>query len=129
MKFQLTDRKLFVRKLALLVTTTLLLAPLIYYKLNIPAALFIGGLLVLHAAFLYLYFARVPWRRLWQRKGEFVLRVAGVSFFIYLLSLIKFGGSPDLIILKLILATGAHIAILAGVMVVRVEEGATYGRS
>lgn len=128
MKFRLLDRKLFMQKLAALVITTALLAPLIYYKLNVPAAVFVGGLLVLHIAVFYLYFGRLPWRRLLKHKGEFVIRAAGVLFFLYLLSLIKFGGNPSLILVKLLLATGVHIAILTAVMLERVEEGTVYGR-
>ncbi|HSX33463.1 MAG TPA: hypothetical protein VLF91_03955 [Candidatus Saccharimonadales bacterium] len=128
MTFRLLDPALFWRKLVALVTATVLLAPLLYYRWEVPAALFAGGLLVLHAAFLYLYFWRVPWRRLLKHKAELMVRLMGVGFFVYLLSLITVGGSPGVAIFKLCLATVVHAAVLTAMMLVRVEEGEQYGR-
>ena len=127
MKFVIVHKRLFIQKLSALLVTTVLLAPLIYYKVTVPAALFVSGLLLVHIIFFYVYFSRTPWRILLAHKAEFALRLTAVLFFIYLLSLIHFGGAPLVVITKIMLATAIHAAILTGMMLQRVATRRAYG--
>jgi hypothetical protein len=121
-RFKLLNKRLFIQKLTALVVATLVLVPLVHFKLEVPALLYVGSLLVLHIVFLYLYFARTPWRQLLANKPEFGLRLIAVGFFIYILSLIKFEGSSGTIIMRLLIAMVVHGFILTGMMVIRTAE-------
>lgn len=118
-RFKLLNKRLFIQKLTALIVATLLLVPLVHFKLDVPALLYVTTLLVLHVVFLYLYFARTPWRQLLTNKTEFSLRLVAVGFFVYILTLIKFEGSSAVIIARLLAAMVVHGFILAGMMVVR----------
>ena len=112
------NRQLFTMKLLALCIGTALFVPLVYVKLRMPAYLYAGGLLALHAYFLYLYFSRVSWRQLLHYRATFTVRVTAVAFFIYMLSLLHFGGTPAQIIGNLFIAFAIHFGILLGLMLV-----------
>jgi len=119
MGITLVNRRLFFQKLTALATGTVLFVPLVYYEWEIPAVLYAGSLLAIHILFLYLYVARTPWRQLLRNKVSFGLRLTAVLFFVYLLSLIGFGGTPVQILIKLGAAFGIHVGILLALMAVR----------
>ena len=110
---------LFMKKLTVLVVGTFLLIPLVYYKLQVPAMIYVGILVILHILFLYIYAMRTPWKELMQHKAEFAVRVVAVGFFIYLLTLIKFEGDFWTLVRNTVIALLIHIGILIGMMLRR----------
>jgi len=127
--YTLTNRRLFIRKITSLCVGTLLFIPLVYYKWETPAYVYAGALLLLHLVFLWLYFSRTPWRQLLQHRAGFTLRSAAVLFCIYLLSLIKFGGSPGIVVMKVLFAFAIHVGILLGLMAVKREPEAAAAKT
>lgn len=119
LKVTTIDRRLFIRKLTVLIAGTLLFIPLMYFKHHGLALAYVGGLLALHICILYVYFSRTPWRRLLHHKAEFGIRVAAVVFFIYLLTLVRYEGSFSDITRNTLLALLIHVGILGCLMVVR----------
>jgi hypothetical protein len=115
------NRRLFAMKLAALCAGTIVFVPLVYAKWRLPVYVYAGGLLGLHIYFLYLYAMRTPWRVLTRSKRAFAIRMTAVVFFIYLLSLIHFGGTALQIIGKLAAAFMIHVAILLGLMLIAVK--------
>ena len=121
MRIYLTNRSLFIKKTVTLLLTTLALVPLVHYKLMVPAVVYVAGLLLLHAFFLYLYFSRVPWQEFKKDKKGLTLRIVALTFFIYLLMLIKFEGSTITVLLNLAGAFIIHVFILLFLMVIKVK--------
>lgn len=113
---KLLDTELFVRKLLVVVVATLVLVPLVYYRLYVPALVYIVGLLALHLVFLYTYFSRLPWESLLRTKARFGTRLLAVVFLIYLLAALKFHGSFDVVILNLLAGLAIHTLILAALL-------------
>jgi hypothetical protein len=118
-KIDSATQALFIKKFTVLIAGTLLLVPLVYFKLQIPALLYIGGLVILHVVFLYVYFVRTPWKEFMRHKAEFALRVVSVAFLIYLLTLVKFEGDFWILLRNTLIALGIHLCILIGMMVRR----------
>jgi hypothetical protein len=108
------DRRVFIRKLVVLFTATILLAPLIVYKLMLPAYLYVGGLIGLHLVVFAVYLYRTPWRELWRDKAGFVLRLVAVVFFIYLLTLLHFEGDAAAVLIQIAVAFVLHAGIICG---------------
>ncbi|MCH4250200.1 MAG: hypothetical protein LKF88_04945 [Microbacteriaceae bacterium] len=113
-RLEILNPRLFIRKMVLLTVTTLLLAPLIVEKMLIPAALYIGGLIVLHVVVLAVYLYRVPWRELWRNRAEFALRVAAIVFFVCLLALVRFEGDTAIVLMDIGIALVLHCLIICG---------------
>lgn len=116
-RIKLSDPAVFFKKLLLLCLATLALVPLIYYKLSIPAFLYLAFLLVIHIAFLVLYLAKVDWRSLVSNKTSLILRLVGVLFFAFLLMVLKYVGDPIWVLFNIALAFTIHIFILLLLMV------------
>ena len=121
-RLSLLQRKVFVKKLLLLCLATLLLLPLIYYKLSIPATIYLVALIIIHLVFLFLYLFKVEWRKLTLNKTTFTLRLVAVIFFAYLLAILKFVGDPLFITINITAAFVIHALILLMLMVV-IEKG------
>jgi len=114
---EVVEPKLFIKKLVIIFSATILLIPLIHYKLLLPAGIYLSFLLALHIIFVIIYFRRVPWRDFRANRTTFILRITAVIFFAYLLAALKYVGSPTAIILNLSAALGIHIIILMCLMI------------
>jgi hypothetical protein len=121
MKIVISDPKLFYKKCLVLFISTVVLIPLIQYKYLIPAMLYVGGLLILHLFFFYMYLVRVPWREFSRNKSALMLRVFSVLFLIYILTILKLQGDSIKIIINLIGIFVVHVLILLFLMVIRLE--------
>jgi hypothetical protein len=124
-KFTVTNAALFYKKLVTLSVATVALIPLIHFKLSVPASLYLSILLALHLYIMYVYFAGVPWRALIQNKKELLIRLAAIGFFVYLLTVLSFVGSPAAILLNLAGAFMLHVIILMLMMASRVQQTKT----
>ncbi len=119
---KLMDSSLFLKKIAAVFAATFVLVPLVYYKLDVPAGLYLAALLALHLIFLYAYFARVPWRRLTRHKAGFGMRILAIVFFGYLLDVLKFQGSFEWVMANMAAGLAIHTLILFSLMA-EVEVG------
>lgn len=113
---KLLDSSLFLKKVTVVFAATGILVPLVYYKLYVPAGLYLSALLVLHLIFLYTYFTKVPWTRLMQNKVGFGTRVLAILFFVYLLAVLKFQGSFEFVMANLVAGLAIHTLILFSLM-------------
>jgi hypothetical protein len=116
LSIRLLDNSLFLKKLVTVFAATLILVPLVYYKLYVPAGLYITALLALHLVFLYTYFTRLPWARLVSNKVGFGSRILALVFFIYLLGVLKFQGNFEVVMTNLVAGLGIHTLILFSLM-------------
>ena len=116
LSIRLLDNTLFLKKLVTVFAATLILVPLVYYKLYVPAGIYITALLALHLVFLYTYFTRLPWARLVSNKVGFGSRILALVFFIYLLGVLKFQGSFEAVMTNLVAGLGIHTLILFSLM-------------
>lgn len=112
MRLTIYNPRLFYRKVATLTVATIILVPLVHYKLYISAFVYLGGLLILHLYIFYVYCKGVPLRELAANKKELVARVGGIGFFIYLLTVVSFAGSLVSVMINLVAAFMVHIGIL-----------------
>lgn len=110
------DKPLFLKKITVVFVATSILVPFVYFKLYVPATLYIIGLLILHLVFLYTYFFKVAWRQLLQNKLGFALRILAICLFVYLLAVLKFQGSFSFVIANLFAGLAIHTLILFALM-------------
>ena len=122
MKIYLSNPDLFFKKVLTLFLATVLLVPLIQFKLLIPAMAYVGGLIILHLFFFYIYFSNVPWREISKDKKSLILRLVAVLFFIYLLTLLKFQGNSFVILFNISAAFFIHLLILFFMMTLRISR-------
>jgi len=113
---KLFDSALFIKKVAVVFAATGILVPLVYYKLSVPAGLYLSALLGLHLVFLYTYFSKVPWTRLMQNRVGFGTRILAVFFFVYLLAVLRFQGSFGFVMANLAAGLAIHTSILFALM-------------
>ncbi|MBW4061970.1 hypothetical protein HJC99_05360 [Candidatus Saccharibacteria bacterium] len=109
---QINQPRLFVGKLATLLGTTIVLVPLIHYKLIIPTLLYIGALLLIHIWIFYVYVARINWRELRSNRIGFILRLLGIVLFSYILTLLHYQGATTIVLLSIAAAVAIHALIL-----------------
>ena len=121
MRVTISNQELFIKKALTLFIATIVLVPLIHFKLLIPAGIYISGLIFLHLFFIYLYFSKVPWKEIAKNKQALTLRIVGVAFLIYLLTILKFEEQSILLILNVLAAFLIHLLILLFMMVVKVQ--------
>ena len=116
LSIRLLDNSLFLKKLVTVFAATLVLVPLVYFKLYVPAGVYISGLLALHLIFLYTYFTKLPWGRLTANKVGFGTRILAIVFFGYLLGVLKFQGSFEIVLINLMAGLVIHTLILFSLM-------------
>ncbi len=104
--------QLFFKKLATLLGVTIVLVPLIHYKLLIPTMLYVGALLLLHVYILFVYLSRVNWRVLRANRAGFALRLLGIGLFSYMLTLLHYQGTTLIVLLSIAAAVTIHALIL-----------------
>ena len=109
--------QLFLKKLARLLGVTVVLVPLIHFKLLLPTYLYVITLLLLHVYILYVYGAQTNWRLLRHNRTGFALRLLGIALFAYILTLLHFQGTAAVVLLNLSAAVAAHAVILLLLMV------------
>lgn len=97
---------LFVRKILLVVLASYALLPLIAYKSNIPGALYVSLLIIIHVGVLVLYLYRVTFRDLDVDRLSLGGRILGLAVVTWLLTVVS--GWQD----------RKHIGILAAQMLV-----------
>lgn len=112
----LIDQRLFLKKVAVVFTATLVLVPLVYFKLFIPAGIYLSALLALHVLFLYIYFTKVDWRSIAQSRTGFAVRILAVALFAYLLAALKFHGEFAFVMANLLAGLAIHTTILFALM-------------
>lgn len=113
---KLIDSSLFLRKVTVVFIATAILVPLVYYKLYVPAGLYVTSLLVLHLVFLYTYFSKVRWTHLMHNRVGFGARILAIFLFIYLLAVLRFHGSFVFVTANLAAGLLIHTLILASLM-------------
>ncbi len=113
---KLLNNSLFLKKLLTVFGATIILVPLVYFKMYVPAGLYITGLLALHLIFLFTYFTKLPWARMLQNRVGFGTRVLAVVFFGYLLGVLRFQGDFAIVMLNLVAGFGIHTMILFSLM-------------
>ena len=113
---KLIDSSLFLRKVTVVFIATAILVPLVYYKLYVPAGLYVTSLLVLHLVFLHTYFSKVRWTRLMHNRVGFGTRILAILLFIYLLAVLRFHGSFVFVMANLAAGLLIHTLILASLM-------------
>ena len=113
---KLLDSSLFIKKVSVVFAATGILVPLVYYKLYVPAGLYLSALLALHLVFLYTYFSKVPWTRLMQSKAGFGMRILAIFLLIYLLAVLRFHGSFEFVMANLMAGLVIHTLILFSLM-------------
>jgi hypothetical protein len=113
---RLIDSNLFLKKISVVFIATIILVPLVYNKLYIPAGLYLATLLVLHFVFFYTYFSQIAWRHLIEQRVGFAIRLLSLALFIYLLAVLKFHGSFEFVLLNLVAGLAIHTAILFSLM-------------
>jgi hypothetical protein len=111
--------QLFLRKLATLLGTTLVLVPLIHYKLLIPTMVYVIALLLLHVYIFYVYLTRIKWHVLRANRAGFVMRLLGIVLFSYMLTLLHYQGATVFVLLSILAAVGLHALILLLLMVTK----------
>ena len=104
--------QLFIKKLATLLGVTIVLVPLIHYKLLIPTLFYVAALLAIHIYIFYIYLMRINWRRLRANRTGFTLRLLGIVTFAYMLTLLHYQGTTLIVLLSIGAAVGIHAAIL-----------------
>jgi hypothetical protein len=113
---ELSDQKLFKRKVAQLVLATVLFLPIIMIKHQLPALIYVSSLLVLHLYILWVYVRRGhPAAKIRLNRG-FVSRLLAVLFFAYWLTVIRFQGTLASMVISLLLALTLHVCILLALM-------------
>lgn len=109
--------RIFWRKVLTVTLALFALQPMLYFKLYIPATLFLAIILAIHLLFLYVYIAQVPWRELLSKKRIFIGRVLGILIVGYALGLIKNAPSLWVMFVNIIAMTFLHALILALIMI------------
>jgi hypothetical protein len=116
---QLDQPRLFFKKLATLLGVTIILVPLIHFRLELPTFIFVGALLVLHVYILFVYLTRVNWRHLRASRGGFVLRISAIVMFSYILTLLHYQGPTWFVIFSVGAAVTIHALILLLLMITK----------
>lgn len=127
-RFIIIDKQLFIRKFVMLVAFSAGLIPLILYKNEVGTLLYVGALLVLHAYVLAVYLWRVSWRAFLKSKRQFAIRLLGILFFSWLLSLLRSGESIGSIVGFLCISAFLHVMLLL-LFMVKVESVLDYERA
>lgn len=109
---QLDQPKLFLKKLVTLLGVTLVLVPLIHYKLLMPTIIYVVALLLLHIYIFYVYLTRINWRHLRANRLGFALRILGIVLFSYILTLLHYQGATTIVMLNVVAAVTVHALIL-----------------
>jgi hypothetical protein len=94
----------------------LVLQPLLYFHLYIPATLYLSVILLLHAVFLYVYVIHMPWQQVLAQKKILIGRVGGILLIAYALGLIKTTTNLGLIFVNILAMAVLHGVILALIM-------------
>ena len=91
---------------------TIVLVPLIHYRLELPTLIYVAALLLLHIYILFVYLSRVKWRQLRANRGGFALRISAIVMFSYILTLLHYQGTTFIVLLSVGAAVGIHAMIL-----------------
>jgi hypothetical protein len=106
-EWTLLDRRLFTRKLVLLVVFFAGFLVLKAYELQVGLFYYGLFLLALHVYILFVFLWRVQWRILAEDRRAFSVRLVAIAVFVLLLTLIKF----DVGFWQLLLVVGASLAV------------------
>lgn len=141
MHVRLADTRLFVRKVVSVFALAFVLLPLVALKSDVPALAYVGGLIVLHAFVVVVYFYRVRFRELDPDWRSLTARIFALGFVVYLLyAFSKFaeGASMRELALQLFALSVLHAVVLV-LLMARIEypieppaspdEGSTLGSS
>src|SRR6266567_2245227 len=110
---------LFLEKLATLLGVTIVLVPLIRFKLLIPTIAFVAALLALHIYIFFVYLSQIDWRVLRANRIGFGMRLLGILLFTYMLTLLHYQGTTVIVLLSICAAVALHALILLLLMVVK----------
>jgi hypothetical protein len=116
---QIDQPQLFIKKLARLLGVTIILVPLIHYRLVLPTYAYISSLLVLHIYIFFVYLSKIDWHHLRESRSGFILRLAGIVLFAYALTLLHFQGPTYFVLLSIGAAVGIHAIILLLLMMTK----------
>jgi hypothetical protein len=111
--------QLFLKKLATLLGVTIVLVPLIHFKLLIPTIAYVVALLVLHIYIFFVYLQRINWRVLRANRTGFMMRLLGIVLFSYMLTLLHYQGATLIVLLSIVAAVTLHALILLLLMMTK----------
>jgi hypothetical protein len=123
MRFTLVDRRLFIRKTAIATAAAYLLLPLTAFRTDVPAAICLGALVVLHIFVLGIYLYRVRVSELDPDLRSLVARVAALVVVVYLLYAVSglgAGASTSTMFLQATAASVLH-AVVLGLLMTRMD--------
>jgi hypothetical protein len=111
--------QLFLKKLATLLGVTIVLVPLIHFKLLIPTIAYVVALRVLHIYIFFVYLQRINWRVLRANRTGFMMRLLGIVLFSYMLTLLHYQGATLIVLLSIVAAVTLHALILLLLMMTK----------
>lgn len=109
----LEKHRRFVRKTITLGLAIVTLAPLIWWKNQLAAGIYLGVLVLIHVFALAVFAYRIEWRDLFQHRWGLVSRVSGLVIFGGLLTLLKFDPDSGFFWFALTLLWAFHVGALA----------------
>lgn len=109
----LEKQRRFVRKTITLGIAIVTLAPLLWYKSEVGATIYLAALVAIHVFALAVFLHKVQWRELFSHKAGLIARVGGLVIFGGLLGVLKFDPASNLFWLMLTLLWAFHVAALA----------------
>ena len=123
MNFTLVDRKLFFRKTAIATAAAYLLLPLTAFRTDVPAAIYLGALVVLHIFVLGIYLYRVRVSELDPDMRSLIARVVALVVVVYLLYAVSGLGAGASTVSMLVQATAASVlhAVVLGLLMTRID--------
>lgn len=120
MRVELTEPALFIQKTVTVFVVSFALIPLVGFKSDIPAMLYVVSLVVLHLFVLAIYLYRVRIRELDPDARSVIARLLAVAVVVYLLfavSSFEEGAPRSTLALQMLGLSVLHTAMLALLMV------------
>ena len=121
----LEKQRRFLRKSVTLAIAIATLAPLLWWKNELAAGVYLGILVVIHVFALAVFLHRTPWRSLFAHRWAFLARVAGLVAFGGLLGLLRYEPDSSTFWVALTLLWFYHVGALALLHVRHRKELAT----
>lgn len=109
---QFVDRRIFLRKIITLLVTTFALGPVLIWKHELAAMIYVAILVLIHIWALVVFIYRLEWRGAFANPGGLLLRGGGLLFFGVLLGLVQLDGQSPLFWWSLTLIWLLHVAAL-----------------
>ena len=109
----LERQRRFVRKSVTLAVAIATLAPLLWWKNELAAGLYLGVLVAIHVFAFAVFLHRTPWRSLFSHKAAFFARFAGLVVFTVLLGMLRYEPASGTFWIALTALWFYHVGALA----------------